>query len=66
MDVSQTCVGAGQVIASMAGQLLLAHEGAFGTFLLEGDVCELSLMFGRAGQYDAARYLQNRALVWAI
>ncbi len=37
------------VAARAAGEALLAQEGAFGTLLLERDVCEPPLMFGRGG-----------------
>lgn len=37
------------VAARAAGDALLAQEGAFGTLLLESDVCAPSLMFGRGG-----------------
>lgn len=36
-------------IANAAGEALLAQEGAFGTLLLESDVCTPSLMFGQDG-----------------
>jgi L-alanine-DL-glutamate epimerase-like enolase superfamily enzyme len=37
------------VAARAAGDALLAQEGAFGTLLLEHDVCTPPLMFGRGG-----------------
>lgn len=37
------------VAARAAGEALLAQEGGFGTLLLEEDVCEPPLMFGRGG-----------------
>lgn len=37
------------VAARAAGDTLLAQEGAFGTLLLERDVCTPPLMFGRGG-----------------
>jgi len=43
-------------VAHDAGTSLLAQEGAFGTFLLEHDVCEPSLMFGAGGVLDARAY----------
>jgi L-alanine-DL-glutamate epimerase-like enolase superfamily enzyme len=43
-------------VASAAGEALVAQEGAFGTFLLEHDVCDPPLMFGNAGVLDAARH----------
>ena len=36
-------------VASVAGDVLIAQEGAFGTHLLERDVAELPLMFGAGG-----------------
>jgi L-Ala-D/L-Glu epimerase len=39
-------------VAQSAGPALLAQEGAFGTFLLQNDVCEPSLMFGDGGILD--------------
>ena len=43
-------------VAQAAGADLVAQEGAFGTFLLEHDVCEPSLMFGAGGVLDVASY----------
>lgn len=40
---------AGLALATAAGEALLAMEGAFGTHLLERDMCEPPLMFGAAG-----------------
>lgn len=40
---------AGLTLASSAGDSLVAMEGAFGTHLLEYDVCEPPLMFGKDG-----------------
>ncbi len=37
------------VAARAAGEHLIAQEGAFGTLLLESDVCATPLMFGRGG-----------------
>jgi L-alanine-DL-glutamate epimerase-like enolase superfamily enzyme len=44
-------------VARAAGKALLAQEGAFGTLLLEHDVCTPPLMFGRGGAvlYDARK-----------
>jgi L-Ala-D/L-Glu epimerase len=39
-------------VAEAAGDLLVAQEGAFGTFLLEHDPCKPSLMFGPRGVLD--------------
>ncbi len=43
-------------VARAAGTALVAQEGAFGTLLLEHDVCDAPLMFGKAGVLDVARY----------
>jgi L-Ala-D/L-Glu epimerase len=40
---------AGLTLASAAGNARVAMEGAFGTHLLEYDVCEPALMFGKDG-----------------
>jgi L-alanine-DL-glutamate epimerase-like enolase superfamily enzyme len=37
------------IAARAAGDCLIAQEGAFGTLLLESDVCATPLMFGRGG-----------------
>jgi len=37
-------------LASAAGDDCVAMEGAFGTHLLERDVCTPSLMFGKGGK----------------
>ena len=42
-------------VAAQARDLLVAQEGAFGTFLLRDDVCDPPLVFGRAGRLDAPR-----------
>jgi L-alanine-DL-glutamate epimerase-like enolase superfamily enzyme len=41
-------------VAQAAGDNLVAQEGAFGTFLLDYDVCDPPLMFGEGGVLDAA------------
>jgi L-alanine-DL-glutamate epimerase-like enolase superfamily enzyme len=43
-------------VAQAARPHLLAQEGAFGTFLLERDVCDPTLMFGAGGTLDPATY----------
>lgn len=45
---------AGLVLATAAGDMRVAMEGAFGTHLLERDVCERPLMFGEAGRLRPA------------
>lgn len=47
---------AGLTVAHAATGNLVAQEGAFGTMLLERDVCEPPLMFGRGGILDIAKY----------
>lgn len=47
---------AGLTAAHAASNKLLAQEGAFGTFLLERDICNPPLMFGKAGVLDSANY----------
>ena len=41
-------------VAQAAGPSLVAQEGAFGTFLLERDICDPPLMFGAGGILDAS------------
>ncbi|NOT24761.1 MAG: hypothetical protein HOP16_01550 [Acidobacteria bacterium] len=43
-------------VAHASRERLVAQEGAFGTMLLERDVCEPPLMFGRGGAIEAAAY----------
>jgi L-alanine-DL-glutamate epimerase-like enolase superfamily enzyme len=45
-------------VARAAGGQLVAQEGAFGTFLLERDICSPTLAFGAGGVLDAANYLE--------
>lgn len=40
-------------VATAAGPALVGQEGAFGTLLLERDVCDPPLMFGEGGVLDA-------------
>lgn len=40
-------------VARTAGSALLAQEGAFGTYLLEQDVCKSPIVFGRGGTLRA-------------
>ena len=42
------------VVAHSARDILAAQEGAFGTYLLEYDLCDPPLMFGRGGRLDAS------------
>jgi L-alanine-DL-glutamate epimerase-like enolase superfamily enzyme len=43
-------------VARAAGDALVAQEGAFGTFLLERDVCDPPLMFGAGGVLAASAH----------
>ena len=43
-------------VANAARDVLVAQEGAFGTFLLERDVCEPALMFGAGGRLEVNRF----------
>jgi L-alanine-DL-glutamate epimerase-like enolase superfamily enzyme len=43
-------------VACAAEDTLVAQEGAFGTFLLERDVCNPPLMFGAGGVLNASTY----------
>jgi L-alanine-DL-glutamate epimerase-like enolase superfamily enzyme len=46
----------GLTVAHAARDTLVGQEGAFGTFLLERDVCEPPLMFGPGGVLEVADY----------
>jgi L-alanine-DL-glutamate epimerase-like enolase superfamily enzyme len=41
------------IVANQFRDILLAQEGAFGTYLLERDITEAPLMFGKGGRLDA-------------
>lgn len=43
-------------VARAAGDVLVAQEGAFGTFLLDRDVCDPPLMFGDGGVLDVSAH----------
>jgi L-alanine-DL-glutamate epimerase-like enolase superfamily enzyme len=47
-------------VATAAGDLLVAQEGAFGTHLLTADVCDPPLMFGRGGVLTWADHPASR------
>jgi L-alanine-DL-glutamate epimerase-like enolase superfamily enzyme len=47
---------AGLTVAQAAGMSLVAQEGAFGTWLLERDVCDPPLMFGEGGGLAVASH----------
>lgn len=49
-------------IARAAGESLIAQEGAFGTLLLEQDVCNPPIMFGKQGMLE----FLSRAPGWGI
>ena len=46
----------GLCAAIAASDILVAQEGAFGTHLLENDICNPPLMFGKAGVLDVVNY----------
>ena len=46
----------GLTAALAASDILIAQEGAFGTHLLESDICKLPLMFAKAGLLNVANY----------
>ena len=43
-------------IAQAAGQYLIAQEGGFGEILLERDVVQPSLIFGKLGQINLLKF----------
>lgn len=45
---------AGLTIAEYAREILIAQEGAYGTYLLEHDVCDKPVMFGKNGKLNNA------------
>jgi L-alanine-DL-glutamate epimerase-like enolase superfamily enzyme len=47
---------AGLTVAHAAANSLVAQEGAFGTYLLEDDVCHPPLMFGSRGRIEVASF----------
>jgi L-Ala-D/L-Glu epimerase len=53
-------------VASAAGDLLAAQEGAFGTHLLERDVVEVPIMFGPGGILDVDARAIGRAPGWGL
>lgn len=44
-------------VAASTGSSLVAQEGAFGTHLLQHDVCDPPVMFGAAGQLDGSAFV---------
>lgn len=60
---SSIATAAGHLFASLAGDLRY-HEGAFGTLLLEHDVCAEPLMFGADLCLSAARW--NGVCGWGV
>lgn len=44
------------IVAQAARDIVIAQEGAYGTLLLEHDICEPPLMFGRGGELDLSGY----------
>ena len=53
---------AGLLFARAAADSLLAHEGAFGSYLLEWDPAEPDLRFGRSGVIDLTRPYAERTV----
>jgi L-alanine-DL-glutamate epimerase-like enolase superfamily enzyme/pimeloyl-ACP methyl ester carboxylesterase len=53
---------AGMLFAQAAGSSLLAHEGGFGSYLLEWDPAEPDLKFGRSGVIDLTRPYAERTV----
>ncbi|MBM3792459.1 MAG: alpha/beta fold hydrolase, partial [Acidobacteria bacterium] len=53
---------AGFLFARAAGDSLLAHEGAFGSYLLEWDPAEPDLKFGRSGVIDLTRLFAEKTV----
>ena len=53
-------------VAMAAGGALVAQEGAFGTFLLERDICEPPLMFGRGGVLDSSAHGRLAGAGWGL
>ena len=43
-------------MANYAKDLVIAQEGAFGSLLLEHDLCEPQIMFGKCGWLDSSRF----------
>lgn len=43
-------------LAQKASDLLIAQEGAVGTFLIEADICQPSMMFGASGKLDTRAF----------
>lgn len=53
-------------VAKAAGRALVAQEGAFGTFLLERDICDPPLMFGKGGVLDASAHERLTGAGWGL
>jgi len=53
-------------VARASGDALVAQEGAFGTFLLERDICEPPLMFGRGGVLDSSAHERLAGAGWGL
>jgi L-alanine-DL-glutamate epimerase-like enolase superfamily enzyme/pimeloyl-ACP methyl ester carboxylesterase len=53
---------AGFLFARAAGDSLLAHEGAFGSYLLEWDPAEPDLKFGRSGVIDLTQTFAEKTV----
>lgn len=57
---------AGLIAARAAGDSLFAHEGAFGTHLLQRDVTDPPIMFAAKGVLDADAYSFGSAPGWGL
>lgn len=57
---------AGLVLASAGGDQLMALEGAFGTHLLEHDVCNPPLMFGEGGVLRPQDWKLSERAGWGL
>jgi L-alanine-DL-glutamate epimerase-like enolase superfamily enzyme len=53
-------------VARAAGESLVAQEGAFGTFLLERDICDPPLMFGAGGVLDVLAFSRLQQPGWGV
>jgi L-alanine-DL-glutamate epimerase-like enolase superfamily enzyme len=50
------------MVANTYRDIVIAQEGAFGTLLLEKDICDPALMFGAAGQLNATVFSKRAGL----
>jgi L-alanine-DL-glutamate epimerase-like enolase superfamily enzyme len=54
------------IVAQAARDIVIAQEGAYGTLLLEHDICEPPLMFGRGGELDLSGYLSLQSFGFGL